>query len=322
MSEELVNQNKKEELDMSKMNEDEWVDEQNEIFNLPLGEALAIEDTYLITSKSKTKLIVLAGPSECGKTTLITTVYQLFHKAPIDEFYFAGSQTIKGFEQRAYHTRTNSGMNTPNTQRTRIGSIDSFLHLKLWNSKKKSKHTFLLADFSGEDFKNARANVEVMKEDFSVIKRADFLVVIIDGDSITQKDKRYSAVQITQELLRTMKNAKVLNDNTKICFVVSKSDIVKIRCKDNPSLSSFVNEIPNKLNSIFNNIENEIQFYNIAAMPKNTEVVSVGYGISELIKEWTKEPIISNDYILVEQKELKSEFNRFYRKVLGGEKDE
>ena len=198
MDKKLLNEDyetKKEEVELSEMKNEDFSDKQNEIFNLPLGEALSIEDTYLITSRDKTKLIVLAGPSECGKTTLITSIYQLFHKGPIDQFYFAGSQTIKGFEIRAYHTRTNSGGDKPNTLRTSLGSSDSFLHLKLWDSNNNSRHTLLLADFSGEDFRNARADVETMREDFSVIKQSDYLVLIIDGGSITQKDKRHSAVQ-------------------------------------------------------------------------------------------------------------------------------
>lgn len=316
MDEKLAN--KKEEMELFEMEKGEHMEEQNDTFNLPLGEALSIEDTYSITARDKTKLIILAGSSECGKTTLITTVYQMFHKGPIDELYFAGSQTIKGFEQRAYYTRANCNKNNPNTPRTRMGSLDSFLHLKLWDSKNKKKHNFLLADFSGEDFNNARANVKVMKEDFSLIRRADFLIILIDGDSITQKDKRFSAIQITQELLTTIKNADVLRKNTRICFVISKSDIVKMKCKKNPSLNNFVNGIAEKLKSKFTDIENEIKFYNVAAMPKDTNIVSVGYGMKELIKEWTKEAKISNDTIFVEQKELKSEFNKFHKKILGG----
>lgn len=327
MNEELVNENyikNKDDFESAHMRDDEYISKQKDMFNLHLGEALSIDETYSITAKDKTKLIILAGPSECGKTTLITTIYQLFHKAPINKLYFAGSQTIKGFEQRAYHTRTNSGMNIPNTQRTRIGSIDSFLHLKLWNSSSLLKHTFLLADFSGEDFKNARSNVEMMKEDFSIIRRADFLVIIIDGNAITQKDKRYSAVQITQDLLRTIKNADILKNNTKICFVFSKNDIVKMRCDEDPSLRRFIDKTQDKLKDICKDIkiENEIQFYNISAMPENTEILPIGYGIHELIGEWTKEFLISNDTIFQNQNELKSEFNRFYKKVLGEGRNE
>lgn len=312
MTELLINESKNEEVEPFN------IEDQNDIFNLPLGEALSVEDTYPITSRDKTKLIVLAGPSECGKTTLITTLYQLFHKGPIDELYFAGSQTIKGFEQRAYNTRTNSGMNNPKTPRTRLGSLDSFLHLQLWNRENQKKHTLLLTDFSGEDFKNARANVELMKEDFSLIMRADFLILLIDGDSITQKDKRFSAVQTTQELLTTIKNAGILRRNTQICFVISKDDIVKMRCKEDPSLNNFVDGIADKLKNKFTDIENEIKFYNVAAMPEDTTIVSVGYGINALIKDLTKESEICTNNIFLEQKELESEFNKFYQKTLGG----
>jgi phage terminase Nu1 subunit (DNA packaging protein) len=309
MNEEIVNESKSDELIESLNNE-----EKNDIVNLPLGEALYIEDTYPITSRDKTKLIVLAGPAECGKTTLITTLYQLFHIGPIDELFFAGSQTIKGFEQRAYHTRTNSGMNIPNTPRTRLGSLNSFLHLKLWNSANKNKHTLLLTDFSGEDFKNARANVELMREDFSLIMRADSLLILIDGDSITKIDERHSAIQFTQELLTTIKNARILKNNTKIYFVISKEDLVESRCENNPELKKYVDGIPDKLKNKFNDLENEIKFYKVAAMPEDITRLSVGYGINELIKDLIKESEICNNDIFLKQKEFKSEFNNFYKK--------
>ncbi len=95
-----------------------------DVYQLPAGSALAMEDTYSITSSEESKFIVLVGPSACGKTTLVTSLYQLFQKEPLGGFYFAGSQTLQGFEQRAFFTRTSSKLSNPQTLKTRRGISD------------------------------------------------------------------------------------------------------------------------------------------------------------------------------------------------------
>lgn len=47
-------------------------------------------------------MIVLVGPVASGKTTMETSLYQLFQNSPVNDFCFAGSYSLQGFEQRAF----------------------------------------------------------------------------------------------------------------------------------------------------------------------------------------------------------------------------
>lgn len=50
------------------------------IYYLNSGEALNSKETYEITAREKTKLVVLAGLAGSGKTTIETSLYQMFQK--------------------------------------------------------------------------------------------------------------------------------------------------------------------------------------------------------------------------------------------------
>ncbi len=79
-----------------------------EKFQVSSGAALSMDDIYKIAAKENTKMIVLIGPVASGKTTIETSLYQMFQNSPVNEFYFAGSNSIHGFEERAFYTRIKS----------------------------------------------------------------------------------------------------------------------------------------------------------------------------------------------------------------------
>ena len=305
---ELENKNKVIDINQTK-------DEDADIYELPFGNALTLEDTYSITSVDDTRFIVVAGPSASGKTTLVTTLYQLFQKGPVGSYYFAGSQSLQGFEQRAYYTRSSSKLSNPETPKTRRGISDSILHLKLWDTKKNKFHNFLLSDFSGEDYSSAVANVEIMREDFGVIKRADIIVVIIDGERISNKKHRHSTIQKAIELLQTMSAADVLSKSVVVEVVISKYDLVKTKCAEDPSILGYINEIEAKILGKVDKLPNDaIKFFKVAAMPQDVSDCQLGHGVLELLKSWTD---VREVLHMPQQLKLTSEFNKFQKRMLG-----
>src|SRR6188768_15789 len=66
------------------------------------GEALELEEAANICRKGQTKVVLLAGPRESGKTTIITSLYESFQDAPFGGYSFAGSETLVGFERRCH----------------------------------------------------------------------------------------------------------------------------------------------------------------------------------------------------------------------------
>ena len=132
------------------------------------------------------KVIVLAGAVESGKTTLVTTIYHLLNKGPLAGYWFAGSETLLGFEQRSYLARTSSDNVYARMGKTRRGILDAILHIKLCKCQSNMLVDLLITDFSGEDFKSISGNVELAKAEFGAIKRADFIALLIDIYLISQ----------------------------------------------------------------------------------------------------------------------------------------
>lgn len=291
-------------------------EKQNENVYLPSGDALTIEETYDITAAEKTKTIVLIGPPSCGKTTIETTLYQMFQEGNVGDYYFAGSKTILGFEERSYYTRTKSRQSIPETPRT-IRGTESFLHLKILNYKTLNYYNFLFADLSGEDFINCIGNIEAMKNDFEFLKNVDYIVAVIDGESIIDKRKQHSVFEETAQLIRTLFDAKLANKFTNIQLVFSKHDkIQKYISEDNV----FYDKIIRKKNRLIERLgvyTNEITLFDVAAMPFDCEEYQVGYGLIELMESWTCN---YEDFTKTNDKYegiINNEFNKLYDKLLG-----
>lgn len=281
------------------------------------GEALSSNEFYKIAAKENTKLLIFVGPVACGKTTMETSIYQLFHKAPVGNCYFAGSKSLQGFEQRSFYTRTKSKADSPVTQRTSIDASQSFLHLRLWDKTCDVINNLILADLSGEEFVSTIGNVIEAKERFYYANRADYIVGIIDGEKLCAKKTRNSVVSELVELLRTFKDADLVQEECVLQIVISKYDLLYKTENYEEVINKLKSQISSRLSELFSTIE----FYSVAAMPTTIEAVQVGYGLEELLKSWiTKRPHIYDSEINEPFDDL-SEFDKLYYKFIG-EKDE
>lgn len=280
---------------------------------LPLGDVLSTSDAYSnITAKENSTFIALAGPSGCGKTTLLTAIYQLFQKGAVENYYFAGSETLLGFEQRAYLTRLHSGQLVPDTPKTRRGA-DQLLHIKIWDSYADKFFNLLISDFSGEDYSNIKANPEYAKSDFGIIKSAKCFVVILDGDLILNKEQRNSTLKDATELLRTFADADLLRSDASIIVAISKYDIVKKRYADDPSLYDYEEYIKNRFNAIAKPLNKEILYTNVSAI-SDSEVDYNERSLNDMLRNWIDSSNNNHKYSYHEPGIMKSQFNCFCRK--------
>lgn len=281
------------------------------------GAALSTDDIYKIAARESAKMIVLIGPVASGKTTIETSLYQMFQNSPVKEFYFAGSNSLHGFEQRAFYTRIKSKGYEPQTQRTIIGDRHAFLHLRLYNSSKEIINNLVLADISGEAFTNHIGDVNEVKKSFPFIERADYLVGVIDCGKLCNKKTRNSTVSEIIELVRTFWDAELIMDECILQMVFSKFDILAEIEDIDSILDRAKRQITTRLADFFKKIE----FYNVAAMPPVVDKFSVGYGLELLLQDWLKKHVTkcsvemdkTMDKIFYEL----TEYDRLYCKFLG-----
>lgn len=285
----------------------------DEMFQLPTGEALNYDEAYCISATYPTKFIVIAGDSQCGKTTLVTTLYQQFLQDIPTRYRFAGSQTIQAFEQRAYLSRSTSKQTQPDTQRT-IRDLRDVLHLCLWDCTQDIYSNLLLTDFSGEEFNNVMGNSLLAKEEFQIIRAAHFFLMLIDGEQLCSSRER--ELDKTINFLKTFYFAELFRSEVRIVVVVSKYDLLISKCKEDLSLQSFIDDIQQRIIDAIPNVAKNLVFMKLAAMPVDSKLVPVGYGLEPLLSLWLS-PIKWQPNLRVPiQRASKSQFNLFQERVL------
>ena len=282
-------------------------------YQINSGEALNSSDIYRIAAKESTRMIVLVGPVASGKTTMETSLYQLFQNSPVNDFCFAGSYSLQGFEQRAFYTRIKSKGNEPTTQRTSLEDNQAFLHIRLWNRNNNVISNLILADISGEAFTNHIGQVDEAKISFPFIERADYVVGIIDGEKSWNKKTRNSIVSEMIEMIRTFWDAELITDGCVLQIVFSKFDIFSKVENHNLILEKIKQQIVARLSELFMDIE----YYNVAAMPSTIDEFSVGYGLEDLLQGWVRKHVRKSSRKMEEPFDELTEYDRLYYKFLG-----
>lgn len=278
------------------------------------GETLNLSDIYRIAAKERTKMIVLAGPVDSGKTTMATSLYQLFQNGPVNDFYFAGSDSLQGFEQRSFYTRIKSKGNKPETQRTILKDDDAFLHMRLWNKRNNTITNLVLPDISGEAFTDHIGQINNAKIRFPFIKRADFVVGVIDGKKLCENKTKDSVAFEIIQMITTFCNAGLIMDNCVLQIVFSKYDLFS-KVEDCESrLERAKQLIATGLSGLFVNIE----YYNVAAMPSTGDKFRVGYGLEDLLWGWMKKHTCKSSMKMEEFFNELTEYDKLYYKFSGG----
>lgn len=282
-------------------------------YQINSGEALNSNDIYRIAAKESTRMIVLVGPVASGKTTMETSLYQLFQNSPVNDFCFAGSYSLQGFEQRAFYTRIKSKGNEPTTQRTSLEDNQAFLHIRLWNRNNNVISNLVLADISGEAFTNHIGQVDEAKISFPFIERADYVVGIIDGEKLCNKKTRNSIVSEMIEMIRTFWDAELITDACVLQIVFSKFDLFSKVENHDLILEKIKQQIVARLSELFMDIE----YYNVAAMPSTIDEFSVGYGLEDLLQGWVRKHVRKSSRKMEEPFDELTEYDRLYYKFLG-----
>ncbi|WP_316801594.1 TRAFAC clade GTPase domain-containing protein [Pedobacter frigidisoli] len=160
-----------------------------DLFQLSSNKEIDEKNISLITNKFPCNLIVLIGEPECGKSTLYAALFDKFNKGGCAGYYFSGTGTSIAFERRCHHARVISQNNTPKTERTYSREF-AYLHLSVRKASldSSSKH-LLFADVNGEKYQAARNDDDEMQS-LTVLKNADHIFFIADGELLMDITKR------------------------------------------------------------------------------------------------------------------------------------
>ena len=242
-----------------------------------------------------TRIIVVAGPPKCGKTTLLASLVEMFHKGLYQEYIFAGSDTIIGFESRSYDSRVPSGRKNPDTERTKANLDDiRFLHLAVRKQDFEfPPQHFLFSDIWGESFRQVKDSTTECKRLWT-LKRADHVVMMFDCENLNDLNERQQAKAFGMSLMRSCLDAEMLGLESYVQIVFSKFDFVTSNSKSRRETELFIEQIKKEITDSFESRVGRLSFAEVAVRPDEDMNLQEGWGLDKLFIDWVgREPFMS-----------------------------
>lgn len=188
------------------------------------GDELTPDTAGVVTRASLSRVVVLAGQSESGKTTLLATLYEKFCSGPFAGFRFAGSRTLWGLERRCHSWRVASGRVKGSSERTPLSQDQLMLHISLQRESDGSFVGLLITDLSGESFKAATEASEDCRA-LTMVRRADHFVLCLDGEKLLDGAARHQVITDGHSILRSFLEAKMLGLFSTVTVLFTKTDL-------------------------------------------------------------------------------------------------
>lgn len=254
-----------------------------ELIEFPTGDDLILQEASAVMGSGPCRFLVVAGAPRCGKTTLLNGIYELFQEGPVGNLMFAGSRSLIGFEKRCHPSRQVSEAEAADTDRTKLLEEGRFLHLKFNQSDcaEPSRH-LVLSDIDGEFFKRMRDNVEECKR-HPFLRRADRLLVLVDGRKLASLRRRHEALEDGKSLLRSLLDSGMIDPNTALHIVITKWDHAHNVKVGTSAMVDFVKEgfVP-----VLAGRRYLWTVECVAARPGEESAFAFGHGIPELLPTW------------------------------------
>ncbi|MCE9635842.1 MAG: hypothetical protein K8T90_09070 [Planctomycetes bacterium] len=231
------------------------------------GYEMSGAETEDVTLRWPTQLIVLAGAEGSGKTTMLAALYEHLGRGSFAGFDFAGSRSLLGFEKICHANRVVSGGTRPTTERTIPSDEAAYYHLALREtSGDRRRRQVLLSALSGEQYGWARNSREEC-EKLTFLRRANAIVVLVDGAKLASLEHRNSAHTAAAGILDAFLDAEMVPSGCHVEFVFSKLD--RIRGGGDVALG-FLKQTQDKLEAKFRAHVPHLAFREIAVRPGPT----------------------------------------------------
>lgn len=257
-------------------------------YELPTGLPLTSHGALPITRASRTRVVVLAGDQESGKTTLLACIYEMFRDGPFAGMLFAGSSTLPGFEVRCHEARVESHRRTPDTYRTiRSGSLE-YLHLQLRDCEcNQPKIDFLFSDITGEFFEEACESSDQCRV-LVDISRADHFALLLDGEKLVDSRLRHNVMRSADQFLRRCLQEGLIDGGTRIDVLFAKWDVVPLSESSQRKLDFEANVVSKLKDSVRDSVAS-LRFHHISARPNPTSGLNEAFGVEALLQRWLQD---------------------------------
>jgi len=247
------------------------------------GFEIGLSEACELMSLKYTKLIGVIGASGVGKTCFLSSLYLMMSNGELcPDYFFAGSMTLPGFEDRARRVRKWSDGLLPGKLADHTSLQDNrapaFLHLAIYCNKEFNKrHEFLFSDLPGEWTSDLiERNEKAGRFDF--LKRADGLIYVLDGQALSDIELQNLEIHRAKLLLDRLANAVYVPKDIPFVVVISKYDLLK-NCEPNS-----IHDIVSYANRLGFNPSVSL----VSAFSSVPDVIKSGTGIEDVLERLMK----------------------------------
>jgi hypothetical protein len=290
-------------------------EQQDEAEMVDLSDGLDLTPTTAsqITRGRLTRVIVITGDHDSGKTTLVSALFDRFQEGPFAGYLFGGCNTMPGLEKRCFPSRIASERVHPDTIRTPRGAGQLHLHFKLRveDLSRPTQH-LLLSDISGEFFRDACDSTEGCQQ-LNVLRRADHLILCLDGEKLADSSLRHEAVSTGKMLLQSTLDAEMIGRRTFVDVLFTKRDL--LGPVEGSSTPDYLNKIHQGLRNEFAHRLGRLRFFEVAARP-TVAGFPLAFGLDRVLPSWIEDtPLYTqpqlNDLRAVATSLAQTEFDRY-----------
>jgi hypothetical protein len=196
-------------------------DEEEAVTPLLGAELLDSEGASQLLATGPGRVVVWMGERGSGKTTLTARLYER-QRLPGEDALFAGSSTLLAFEALAQR-RIVGGSTAPPNRATPDADGRNIYHLAL--SQGVDRLNLLVADLPGELFR-AVADNQLALSAIPLVRRADKLVLIVDGARLRDPATRSTVLTRVRQLLERLAADSLPHPSTELALVVTKWDLI------------------------------------------------------------------------------------------------
>lgn len=192
------------------------------------GHELGTSEAARLMSGRYTHLIAILGCTDVGKTCLLSSLYLLASSKQLQGFTFAGSKTLRGFEERARRLRKWEQGTLPEKLAEHTTLADprtpAFMHLALQGRDDQRRYELMLTDLPGE-WSQQLIERSQTADRFSFLHRADGVILMIDAPLLMSDTTRHTESRRAQLLLTRLGETVKLDPELPLILFLSKSDL-------------------------------------------------------------------------------------------------
>ncbi len=279
---------------------------------LPDGGDLGLAAAESLVRAAVTRVVVLAGPPDSGKTMLLTTLYESFQRGPFAGYLFAGSRSLLGFERRCHLARIESGRVTPDTARTAATAEPRWLHLRVRPAALDGPgRDLLLTEIPGDLVRLAKDSTDECRR-MTLSRRADHFVILVDGARLGQRQHRFTTANDAALLVRSCLDAEMLGRSSFVDVVFTKWDLATASTPLD-EMEQFVTAFTERTRQHCAERLGRLRFIRVAARPVPGSPLGFAHGLAELFAAWVQDsPAFGPAHrVPVPLPESASEFDRY-----------